>query len=151
MSIPTVLFQKISLLLTASYSIKSRKIKRNAWKRFYVTKPFQAFQCQFNIQFYAPSPLVCLVFSKFKFTINSIFTTWQAVHLYTQNAFLLVGSIPQTLRINQKSDWSTPDILYLVINDCLVLYPPNLLLLYFVTLLLLRHLNQILKSSITKT
>lgn len=29
--------------------------------------------------------------------------------------------------------------------------PPNLLLLYFVTLLLLRHLNQILKSSITKT
>ena len=33
-----------------------------------------------------------------------LFTVWQAVHLDTQNAFLLVGGICQFLVINQKSD-----------------------------------------------
>ena len=97
---------------------------KNAWKRFYITNLFQASQYQSSIQFYDRHPLLFLVLSKFKINFISIFTTWQAVHLYTQNAFLLVGSISQTLRINQKSDWATPGILYLVINDYLALYFP---------------------------
>ena len=41
-------------------------------ERLYVTKPFQAFQCQPNIQFYNRHPLLFLVLSKFKINFISI-------------------------------------------------------------------------------
>ena len=37
--------------------------------------------------------LLFTLFFEFRFTFNSVFTTWQAVYLDTQNVFLLVGSI----------------------------------------------------------
>ena len=83
MSIPTILFQKLHRSLTTSYSIQTRKSERKRLKRFYVTKPFQAFQCQSSIQFYNRHSLRCLVFSKFKFHFISIFTAW----LYRKNSY----------------------------------------------------------------
>ena len=50
----------------------------------FMLQSFSSVSILIRIHFYDQHPLLCLVFSKFKFTINSIFTTWQAVHfIYT--------------------------------------------------------------------
>lgn len=123
--------------MTTSYSIQSRESERKRLERIYVTKPFQAFQCQSSIQFYNRHSLLCLVFSKFKFNFISIFTTWQAVHLYTQNAVLLVGSISQTLRINHTFGYIINNI-----NFFLSIYFTIFLFLSHVLLLLPRLFSQ---------
>ena len=44
---------------------------------------FSSVSILIRIHFYDQHPLLCLVFSKFQFTINSIFTTW----LYRKNSY----------------------------------------------------------------
>ena len=69
---------------------------------------------------------------------------------YAANALLCLYSVAAWAQ-EIGTSWSVP-FFRLNVNSLWV-YPVNvsLVLLYFVTLLLLRHLNQILKSSITKT
>ena len=132
LSIPTILFQKSHRSWLHHIPFKAVKVKENAWKGFMLLNLFKRFNANliynfiigilFFSLFFLNSRLISFLYSQLGYT-ESV-QTWQAVHLYTQNAFLLVGSISHTLRINQKSDWTAPDILYLVINDCLVPCPP---------------------------
>ena len=55
-------FQKSHCSRPHHIPFKNIKMKENAWKKFYVTNPFQAFQYQSNIQFYNQHSLFCLVF-----------------------------------------------------------------------------------------